>query len=473
MIHGSGSEPVTMAAGGLALSLTRDAQGDDNLRSRSTLRDCPRPLCAVGNVTPASVRDVGDVVGGRYRIHREIARGGMCVVFCATHQFSGRSVALKLLRKEYADDHRARIRLLREARLMEMSRSEFVVDLLDAGMEDDGSPYLVMEMLEGRTLDGLLAARWTLSVPQAAAIGRDLCKALAVIHDKSIVHRDVKPANVILVRTPDGRTSAKLIDFGIAALMGPSEGPVGQPAVDSKITAAGEFFGTPEYVAPETVQSPESLDRRSDLFSLGVTLFECISGAVPFTGSFGEVFAKVILAGTPPDVRKTRKGVPDALAEALRKAMCAKAVDRYDDASQFERALAEAIAQPTPEATSEARMPPPLPVSTAVQRRRYARVPYVTPVSIILSDQKVVTGRSEDVSEGGLLVVTEQAFPDNATVEVRFVTPIFGRTAHARAVTRWIRTARDKAAVGLEFTSIADNIRQEIARFASQSQAEK
>ncbi len=411
----------------------------------------------------------GAIVDGRYRIVREIARGGMSVVYCAVHELTGRTVAIKAIRDRHLDNERVKLRLLREARALELSRGPYVVDLLDAGLLPDGSPYLVMEMLEGRTLAGILAARRTLPFEDTVAVGIHICRALAHAHRGSVVHRDVKPSNVIVVHSAGGEFVAKLIDFGIAGIICSGQAP-DSIAAQPRITQQGEFFGTPEYAAPEIM---ETVDCRSDIYSLGVTLFECLSGTVPHSGGFFQIVVKVLMASAPISVRELRPETPNELAALIARAMSTSMPERFATVAELEEALAGAIPQsplrtaiPSPPSPPTIRAPfaPPAPV---VQRRRYPRVPYTTPVRIAAACSTFINARSEDISEGGLLVLSDEPCPMDAPVDVRFMAPVSGRVVDARAVTRWVRDARGKAAVGLEFTSIEDSVREEIVGLVS------
>lgn len=420
----------------------------------------------------------GARVDGRYEVRREIARGGMCIVYCAKDLHAGHDVALKVLRDELAQDADAGRRLQREARALLLCKGPNVVELLATGVQSDGAPYLVMEMLEGRTLEGILAARGTLRIEEAVQIGIMMCRALERAHDHNVVHRDLKPGNIVLVQRGDGEFEPCLIDFGIATLVEAGPSPAALALPEAKITTAGEFFGTPEYVAPEVVQHPGVIDRRSDLYSLGITLYECLTGSVPYTGGFCEVAVKVLLAGKPPEVAAKRPGVDPDLSTAIARAMACAADARYASARQMQEALdkwmpavSDRPARQPPTAPPARPDASPSPESPAVQRRRYARASYVTPVRIVAPGATPVRGRTEDVSEGGLLVLAEGQCPNNTRVWVYFMSPITGSAVGAEAITRWVRNARGKAAIGLEFTTLAHPVRREIAQYVERESA--
>ena len=395
-------------------------------------------------------------------------------MYCARQHFTGRQVALKMLSHEYSDDDRAKRRLVREARALELARSRHVVDVLDAGQTNEGAPYLAMDMLDGRSLQGILTARQRLRVSDTVAIGVQLCRALAHSHAHGVVHRDIKPSNVMFARTPEGDVVAKLIDFGIAALVEPTQGPLAPSSPDTKITRAGEFFGTPEYLAPECMHQFDRIDRRSDVYSLGITLFECLAGSVPYSGNFGEVLVKVFM-GPHPSVRTTRPDVPAYLADTIARAMNVKAEERFEDAAAMEQALMQAL-QPGQQHTIDeslphAEAPQPehlLATDPAIaQRRKFARAPYVTPVQVALPNGALVVGKSEDISLGGLLVLTEMPCGNGDRARVRFSSPLSGRLVEVTALTRWVKSARGRAAIGLEFTDIQSDLAGEISEYVA------
>ncbi|HEY6081302.1 MAG TPA: serine/threonine-protein kinase, partial [Polyangiaceae bacterium] len=226
--------------------------------------------------------DVGTTIDRRYYLKREIARGGAGAVFEAEHLYTKRSVALKLLLPERRTATEALARLLREARALSLSRHPGIVAALDAGETEDGIPYLVLELLEGRSLAGILAVRRRIGPAEVAWLGAALCDALDAAHRQGIVHCDVKPSNVFVARDEQGGEVVKLCDFGVASV----------PTEDDLPTRDGALVSTPEFMAPEQLLEHE-LDGRTDLYALGATLYACLAGSAPFEGNFGEVRAKV------------------------------------------------------------------------------------------------------------------------------------------------------------------------------------
>lgn len=434
--------------------------------------------------------DIGAVVDRRYVLKREIARGGAGAVFEAEHLYTKRAVALKLLVPEQRAAPEPRARLLREAMALSAARHPGVVAALDAGETVDGTPFLVLELLEGRSLEGILAVRRRIGAAEAAWLGIAICEALAVSHRLGIIHRDIKPSNVFVARDELGREVVKLIDFGVARM----------PAENKKLTQDGALLGTPEYMAPEQLLSRE-IDGRADLYAVGVTLYECLAGVVPFEGSFGEVLLKVATESLPP-LRPRASEVSSELAAVVERAVAREPEARFADAQAFLRALRKAApltppgsllgirqgpppmpagpgaapdeptmrASPTVTApagsfATNARslpVPPPLPAT----RRRFPRAPYVTPVRIYHGGT-VLEGRSEDVSVGGLLVLAPQAFEQAELVTVRFALPTTGEVVEIGATARWVKAARVTGAVGLEFTALPPSAHDVIERYVT------
>src|SRR5450432_2293860 len=425
--------------------------------------------------------DVGSIVDRRYRLKREIARGGAGAVFEAEHLYTSRTVAIKLLIAEHAEASESRTRLLLEARALTVARHPGIVQGLDAGETEDGTPYLVMELLEGRTLEGILAVRRRVGVADAIYIGMQLCDAMATAHEHGIFHRDIKPSNIFISRNDAGREVAKIFDFGIARLQ----------QHDNKLTQRGAVLGTPEYMAPEQLLASDQVDGRCDTYALGITLYEALAGVVPFEGSFGEVLLKVSTEPLPSLTKRCHEVAPE-LQRAIAKAVARNPADRYSSLRAFAEALSQItsgettsllgirVPMPPPMPGSQrgavlpapakvpprpassggmpsiagAALPPPLPAQPAT-RRRFSRAPYVTPARILRADGTSLDGRSEDISVGGLLVLAPQAFDQEERVKVRFALPITGKLLEVPATARWVKMSRGTGAVGLEFAALA------------------
>ncbi len=220
-----------------------------------------------------SVTDIGRVVGKKYRIEREIASGGMGTVFEATHLVTQRSIALKVLHPQIARDEHARERFRREVTAPARIGHDGICEVYDAELdEEDGSLYVAMELLEGETLRERFA-KPEVGLAQRLACFEELLDALAAAHDKGIIHRDLKPENVFVSRRRDGTEQLKLLDFGIV-----------REVTDTHVTQAGVGMGTPDYMSPEQATSAKDVTTRSDVWSIGVMLYEAFAGTAPFQG---------------------------------------------------------------------------------------------------------------------------------------------------------------------------------------------
>jgi serine/threonine-protein kinase len=257
-------------------------------------------------------------------------------VVVATHLHLEQRVAIKFLHAEQAAAFpEAVARFLREAKAAARIQSEHVARVSDFGTLDDGAPYLVMEYLEGNDLDSLLQARGALPVAQAVEYVLQACEGLAEAHAAGIVHRDLKPANLFLARRTDGSSRIKLLDFGISKLdVRPGSAPEGN------LTSTKTLMGSPLYMAPEQLRSLKQVDRRADIWSMGIILYELLSGQSPFNAdTLPEVCAR-IMTEPPPDLRGRAPRVPEALAAVVGRCLEKEPARRYGDVA----ALAQAIA---------------------------------------------------------------------------------------------------------------------------------
>ena len=268
----------------------------------------------------------GQVIGGRYRVLGLIGRGGMGVVYAAVHELTQRKVALKVVDSDGSDLPALRDRFLSEARTAAAVRHPNIVDVLDMGMHL-GAPYLVMELLEGRALDAIVDEQRPVPPHELLSWLFPIMGALCTLHDAGIVHRDVKPSNIFLGRTGGQGILPKLLDFGLA-----------RAASDTRLTRSGLVIGTPLYMAPEHAAGGV-VGPAADVWSMGVVLFECITGTLPFSATDRSVLAAQVLAGHVRPIRQVCADVPPLLAEAVDRALQRDLGQRH--ASM--RALAQAL----------------------------------------------------------------------------------------------------------------------------------
>ena len=273
----------------------------------------------------------GRVLGGRYRIERRLAAGGMAAVFEASIVGLGRRVALKTLHPRLSEDRRSIERLRREALTVAGLQHPNIVQIIDFRDAPEEPVFLVMELLEGRTLFDIVQADGPLPWPRVAGIARQLLAGLAVTHEAGLLHRDLKPANVFILPLGGGGDLVKLLDFGLAAVR---EGPGFE-----KLTRTGVVVGTPAYMAPEQARG-DRIDRRADLYGAGAVLWAALAGRRPFEGrTAGEVLVKVV-GEAPPPLLQLRPDLPPAVAAVVERAIAKRPDDRFPDAASMAAALA-------------------------------------------------------------------------------------------------------------------------------------
>ncbi len=287
---------------------------------------------------PDGVPQRGDVVGGKYVCEDLLGAGGMGAVLSARHTQLGQKVAIKVLLPAALKNPLANERFLREARSVITLRSEHVARVLDFGTLDSGSPYLVMEYLEGRDLKALISREGPLSVAPAVDLVIQACEALCEAHQQGIVHRDLKPANLFLSKRVDGAPLVKVLDFGISKTVATAAASTGS---GPGITKTDAVFGTPAYMSPEQLRSSKLVDHRADVWSLGVTLYELLTGKLPF-GSENDGIASMcahILEDPPPTLRDSRADVPPGLEAVLHRCMAKSPSDRPGSIAELAEAL--------------------------------------------------------------------------------------------------------------------------------------
>jgi serine/threonine-protein kinase len=278
----------------------------------------------------------GEVLAGKYRVERVLGVGGMGVVVAATHLQLEERVALKFLVKDALENADAVARFAREARAAVKIKSEHVARVIDVGTMENGAPYMVMEYLEGCDLAQVLQSRGPLSVEDAVEYVLQACEAIAHAHVLGIVHRDLKPANLFLIRRPDGTDAIKVLDFGISKVM-PGKGS----SSDNAMTRTRAIMGSPLYMSPEQMTSTRDVDGRTDIWSLGIILYELLAGQSPFTADSLPLLCGLILSAPTPSIQTVRPGIPPGLDAVLRRALEKDPARRYGNIAEFAGALAE------------------------------------------------------------------------------------------------------------------------------------
>ncbi len=278
---------------------------------------------------------LGTTLSGRYRLESRIAAGGMSTVYKAIDETLERPVAVKLMNREVASDSDQLERFRREARAVAQLSHPHIVGVIDAG-EDDGRPYIVFEYVEGETLKERIRRQGRLPVDEAVAYAIEIARALGAAHARHIVHRDVKPQNVLI----DGEGSAKVTDFGIARTL-----------EEDGLTADGRVLGTTDYVSPEQALG-QHVTGQSDLYSLGIVLYEMLTGEVPFRGESQVAVAMKHVREEIPDVALARPEISAALASVIDTATAKRPADRYADDRELIADLEDVLSLETARAGS-------------------------------------------------------------------------------------------------------------------------
>jgi len=281
----------------------------------------------------------GDLIDGKYRVGEAIGEGGMGLVLAGEHTLLKQPVAIKVLSPKYAADKGFRARFLREARTAAGLTSDHAVRIMDVGTTENRLPFMVMERLVGESLEARVE-RGPLPAAQAVDIVLQALVALAEAHGRGLVHRDLKPGNLFLVPRDDGTTKVKVLDFGISKLLGDADPSIS----DASLTAPRTLLGSPLYMSPEQLRDASAVDARTDVWAMGVVLFELLTGRAPFeSDSVPELYAK-ILNDPPPPLRSLAPTAPPALELVIERCLAKERNDRYPDAPALSRALTALVA---------------------------------------------------------------------------------------------------------------------------------
>ena len=383
---------------------------------------------------------VGDVIDEKYRLVKLIGEGGMGLVFEAEHMVIKRRLALKCLHTALASNKNIVERFVCEAQAAAAIGSEHIIEVTDGGRSDDGSPYLVMEYLEGEDLASLLRRQGRLAPERAVELAIQACEGLGAAHGAKIVHRDLKPENLWVESKPDGSDWVKVLDFGIAKFQ------------DLSLTPTDATMGTPYYMAPEQAERATQVDERSDVYALGVILYEMLAGRRPFEGdSIKEIMAQILFEEAPP-LAEVAPALPQELVQIVTRAMSREPAVRYSSMAALAEALGAETSYVTPPpengspkrgGATECRTPPTLVQGAAKgEPRRGVRglmVPLLLIAGLVLGGGAVGLvnwfSRSQSTS-AGLSPTSDTLSPDS------------GASADAAAPEGWVRIAAGTTRIG-------------------------
>lgn len=270
---------------------------------------------------------IGRELGGRYTLKAQLGAGGMGTVYRAWQHSVGREVAIKVIHTARNTDALTCKRFLREAKLTSRLSHPNTVAVLDFGQEGDGLLYLVMELVQGRTLDQVLKSESPFSIERMVRIGTQICDALEPAHRLSIIHRDLKPSNIMVLDDPPGRDLIKVLDFGLAKSLA---------GEDSMTTGSDAIVGTPSYFPPEMASANARPDARSDLYSLGVILYRMVAGRLPFEARDAHTMVMMHLRSPPAPLPDS---VPKVVANLILRLLQKDPAARYQSAAQVREAL--------------------------------------------------------------------------------------------------------------------------------------
>jgi serine/threonine-protein kinase len=276
--------------------------------------------------------EIGQVFHDKYRVDRLVGKGGMGQVFEGYHLLIGRRVAIKVLLPEVASSENATSRFEREVRATARISNDHILDVFDAGSLPDGSRFMVSEFLDGETLEARLGRR-PLSAKETAVLMIELLDGLAAAHRAGIAHRDLKPDNIFLSRKANRVDFVKIIDFGVSKFQSDDEHAM-------SMTTTGTVLGTPHYLSPEQAQGEKTIDQRSDLYTVGVIMYRCICGRVPFDAATFQAQLFKIALEDPRPLDEVVPGFDRRFAALTQKAMAKDRAARFQSADEMSRALA-------------------------------------------------------------------------------------------------------------------------------------
>jgi serine/threonine-protein kinase len=276
----------------------------------------------------------GDVIDGKYRVERVLGVGGMGMVVSAIHLKLEERVAIKVVLPELASQPEVTERFLREGRAAVKIRSQHVARVLDVAASPDGTPYMVMEYLEGSDLARQVETTGPLGVVEAVGYVLEACEAIAQAHAQGIVHRDLKPANLFLTTNADGQATVKVLDFGISKM-----GVANAPVADGGLTKTSAMMGSPTYMAPEQMRSTRRVDARADIWGIGAVLYELVAGRPAFTGETMAELLVTIMQDAHAPLHRVRPDVPAELGAVVDRCLEKDPDKRFQSVADLATAL--------------------------------------------------------------------------------------------------------------------------------------
>ena len=365
------------------------------------------PSCGAAIVRAPQEDDlVGRIVAGKFRVEALIGEGGMGKVYRAIQLSLEKTVVLKVLRQSLLSDARTVARFQREAKAASRLNHPNSISVIDFGQGEDGSLYIAMEYVAGRDLHQLLSSEGPLGEPRMAHLLGQVLSALADAHAAGVIHRDLKPENIMVEHRRDDPDFVKVLDFGIAKIQ-EVDGNEGVA-----LTRAGFVCGTPEYMSPEQARGA-TLDARSDLYAVGVILYQCATGALPFEADSAVALATMHLTKEPPSPRLKRADLSDAMEQLILRVMSKNPIDRPQSAEEFRAELLAAAGVPLAIRTSAPAAPSGAP--SLSPRRSSSRTR--GPLEERPSADRFGSSRPQEASSGALLEPTRPSTPGSRVPE--------------------------------------------------------